>query len=142
MSARTKRWLWFALALATVALVLFPVYWMVVTSLLPSSVVLSRHPPLIPPLDKVSFAAFAEVFGRRPVLTWIWNSTLVVAGSTAAVARDLRARRLLAVAVPHAGAEGRGGRAAADEDAARQPDRHSVLRHVHDRAPDRHALGV
>ena len=42
-----------------------------------------RHPPLIPPLDRVSFSAFAEVFGRRPVLTWIWNSTLVVAGSTA-----------------------------------------------------------
>jgi len=46
-------------------------------------VVLSRHPPLIPPLDKVSFAAFIEVFSRRPVLTWVWNSILVVAGSTA-----------------------------------------------------------
>jgi multiple sugar transport system permease protein len=78
-----QRWLWFALATATVALVLFPVYWMVVTSLLPSSVVLSRNPPLLPPLDKVSFAAFVEVFARRPVLTWIWNSALVVAGSTA-----------------------------------------------------------
>jgi len=83
MSARTWRWLWFALAVATVGLVLFPVYWMVVTSLLPSSIVLSRHPPLVPPLDMVSFNAFAEVFGRRPVLTWVLNSTLVVAGSTA-----------------------------------------------------------
>ena len=83
MNAARYRWAWFALAAITVALVLFPVYWMVVTSLLPSSVVLSRHPPLIPPLDKVSFAAFAEVFGRRPVLTWIWNSALVVVGSSA-----------------------------------------------------------
>jgi multiple sugar transport system permease protein len=83
VSRRAHRWLWLALALATVALVLFPIYWMVVTSLLPSSVVLSRHPPLIPPLDKVSFAAFVEVFSRRPVLAWIANSALVVAGSTA-----------------------------------------------------------
>jgi multiple sugar transport system permease protein len=83
MSARARRWLLFALAALVVAVVLFPVYWMVVTSLLPSSVVLSRHPPLLPPPDKVSFAAFAEVFARRPVLTWILNSTLVVAGSTA-----------------------------------------------------------
>ena len=83
MSGNRFRWAWFALAVAVVAFVLFPVYWMVVTSLLPSSVVLSRTPPLIPPLDKVSFAAFAEVFGRRPVLTWILNSTIVVVGSTA-----------------------------------------------------------
>jgi multiple sugar transport system permease protein len=72
-----------ALAIAAVALVLFPVYWMVVTSLLPSSIVLSRNPPLVPLADHVSLAAFAEVFRRRPVLTWIANSTLVVVGSTA-----------------------------------------------------------
>jgi multiple sugar transport system permease protein len=83
LSTLARRWALFALALAAVALVLFPVYWMVVTSLLPSSVVLSRNPPLFPPLDRVSFNAFAEVFGRRPVLTWILNSSLVVAGSTA-----------------------------------------------------------
>jgi len=83
VSRRAHRWLWLALALCAVAFVLFPIYWMVVTSLLPSSVVLSRHPPLVPPVDKVSFAAFVEVFSRRPVLTWIANSAIVVAGSTA-----------------------------------------------------------
>ena len=83
MNATRFRWAWFALALLVVAFVLFPVYWMVVTSLLPSSVVLSRNPPLLPPIDKVSLAAFIEVFSRRPVLTWILNSALVVAGSTA-----------------------------------------------------------
>jgi multiple sugar transport system permease protein len=71
-----------ALAVLMVAIVLFPVYWMLVTSLLPSSIVLSRRPPLIPPLDAVSFAAYAEVFHRRPVLTWMANSAIVVAGST------------------------------------------------------------
>jgi len=62
--------------------VLFPIYWMIVTSLLPSSIVLSRHPPLLPPLEHVSLDAFAGVFRRRPVLTWILNSALVAIGST------------------------------------------------------------
>jgi len=81
-SQRVKRWLWFALAAATVAIVLFPIYWMIVTSLLPSSIVLSRNPPLLPPLEHVSLDAFAGVFRRRPVLTWILNSALVAIGST------------------------------------------------------------
>jgi multiple sugar transport system permease protein len=83
MNGGVRRWLWLALALATVALVLFPIYWMVVTSMLPSSLVLSRHPPLVPPLERVSFDAFVEVFRRRPVLAWIANSEHDVAGSTA-----------------------------------------------------------
>jgi len=70
------------LAVLLVAIVLFPVYWMLVTSVLPSSIVLSRRPPLLPPLDAVSFAAYAEVFHRRPVLAWMTNSAMVVAGST------------------------------------------------------------
>jgi multiple sugar transport system permease protein len=82
MNQRVQRWLWFALAAATVAIVLLPIYWMIVTSLLPSSIVLSRHPPLLPPLEHVSLDAFAGVFRRRPVLTWILNSTLVAVGST------------------------------------------------------------
>jgi multiple sugar transport system permease protein len=81
----TPRWHRIALLAAAallVAVVLFPVYWMLVTSLLPSATVLSRRPPLVPPLELVSFAAYAEVFHRRPVLTWMANSAIVVAGST------------------------------------------------------------
>jgi multiple sugar transport system permease protein len=77
-----RKWLWLALAVLTVAVVLSPIYWMLVTSLLPSSVVLSRHPPLVPPLERISLDAFIEVFHRRPVLTWVINSTLVALGST------------------------------------------------------------
>jgi multiple sugar transport system permease protein len=44
--------------------------------------VLSRDPPLFPPPDAMSFAAYFEVFRRRPVLTWILNSAMVVGGST------------------------------------------------------------
>ena len=39
--------------------------------MLPSKLVLSRAPPLVPPLDALSFSSYAEVFRRRPVLTWI-----------------------------------------------------------------------
>ena len=82
MARRWHRYAFLALAIAMVAIVLFPVYWMLVTSVLPSSLVLSRAPPLLPPLDQISFAAYVEVFRRRPVLTWMLNSAMVVAGST------------------------------------------------------------
>lgn len=82
MSPRLRRYVFLILALLLVAFILFPVYWMLVTSVLPSSLVLSRAPPLLPPPDQVSLAAYVEVFRRRPVLTWIMNSAMVVAGST------------------------------------------------------------
>ena len=84
MRRASLRYVWLALALITVALVLFPIYWMLVTSVLPSSIVLSRNPPLIPPLERLSFDAFIEVFRRRPVFTWLANSTIVAVASTLA----------------------------------------------------------
>ena len=82
MTRRWHRYAFLVLALIMVAVILFPIYWMLVTSVLPSSIVLSRQPPLFPPLDKISLAAYVEVFQRRPVLTWMMNSAMVVAGST------------------------------------------------------------
>ena len=84
MGRSSLRYVWLALALITVALVLFPIYWMLVTSVLPSSIVLSRNPPLIPPLERLSFDAFIEVFRRRPVFMWLANSTIVAVASTLA----------------------------------------------------------
>jgi ABC-type glycerol-3-phosphate transport system permease component len=43
VTPRWHRYAFLALALVLVAIVLFPVYWMLVTSLLPSSIVLSRY---------------------------------------------------------------------------------------------------
>lgn len=70
-------------ALALAIVILFPVYWMFVTSLLPTSIVLSRDPPLFPPPGSVSFAAYGEVFARKPVLRWFLNSAAVTCGSVA-----------------------------------------------------------
>ncbi len=82
MTRPWHRYAFLGLALLMVGIILFPVYWMLVTSVLPSSLVLSRMPPLLPPLDQMSFAAYVDVFTRRPVLRWIGNSAMVVAGST------------------------------------------------------------
>jgi len=71
-----------AAAVALVATVLFPIYWMFVTSILPTRLVLSREPPLLPPLSEMTLGAYLEVFRRRPIFTWLLNSVLVTAGST------------------------------------------------------------
>ena len=62
---------------------LFPLYWIVMTSILPTSIMLSRQPPLLPPLDAVSFDAYVAVFTRKPLLVWIGNSVLVTFGTLA-----------------------------------------------------------
>ena len=82
MGARTT-WGWSLLAAALCALFLFPVYWMVVTAVLPTAKVLAREPALLPTLADIDFRAFSVVFERKPLATWLLNSTLVTIGSTA-----------------------------------------------------------
>lgn len=65
-----------------VAIILFPIYWMVVTAHLPTRVVLSRTPPLLPSLADMSFEAFERALLRRPFLTWMANTMLVAIGAT------------------------------------------------------------
>jgi multiple sugar transport system permease protein len=81
--AALRRWLRLVAALAVAAVILFPLYWVLVSSLVPTSVVLSRDPPLVPPLGLASLDAYVAVFARKPVLTWALNSILVTAGSVA-----------------------------------------------------------
>jgi multiple sugar transport system permease protein len=72
-----------ALAAAAVsAIALFPIYWMLLTALLPSDLTRSRAPVLLPKLAAVSLDAFATVLARKPVLTWLGNSIMVTAGAT------------------------------------------------------------
>ena len=79
---RPHRW-WLALAaVALAAILLFPIYWMLLTALLPSELTRSRVPALLPRLSEVSFEAFAAVLSRKPVLTWLGNSIAVTLGAT------------------------------------------------------------
>lgn len=70
-----------AIALAAVAVLLFPVYWMVMTSIVPSSLLLTLSPPLVPPLGSTSMGAYTEVIEGRPVLQWLGNSALSTLGA-------------------------------------------------------------
>jgi multiple sugar transport system permease protein len=79
--AASRPWPLLAAALAIAGIVLFPIYWMFATSLLPTSVVIARDPPLLPPPEAVSFAAYGEVFARKPVLRWFLNSVFVTGGA-------------------------------------------------------------
>ena len=72
-----------ALAAAACVVLLFPFYWMLMTAMLPTSVVLSRAPPLLPPWSQLSLHAFAAAFARKPLATWMTNSLIVTLGATA-----------------------------------------------------------
>ena len=70
-ASRLARIALLAAALAAALVLLFPLYWIVLTSILPTRITLSRTPPLLPPLDEVTLAAYPAVFGRKPLLTWL-----------------------------------------------------------------------
>jgi multiple sugar transport system permease protein len=73
---------WTALVALLTAILLFPLYWMLVTALVPTAEVLSRDPALVPALSDMSLRAFAVAFTRRPLATWLGNSLLVTLGAT------------------------------------------------------------
>lgn len=68
-------------ALIAMLIVLLPIYWMVVTSLLPQARVLVPNPPLFPPLGALTLRAYADVIHGRPVLLWLLNTVLVTFGA-------------------------------------------------------------
>lgn len=69
-----------AIVLVCVVL-LFPVYWMLVTSLVPTDQMLTRDPSLVPDFGSLSFEAYREVLVDRPVLTWLGNSAIITLAS-------------------------------------------------------------
>lgn len=74
--------LWLTALAGVVALVsIFPVYWMVVSSLLPTSKTLSQSPPLLPAATELNFSEYVDVFKRSPVAQWFINSMIVTVGS-------------------------------------------------------------
>ena len=69
-----KRVAVYGLAALIVLVLVFPVWWIFITSVLPTRVLRSVTPPLIPPLDQISLDAYPRVFELRPVGRWIRNS--------------------------------------------------------------------
>ena len=60
---------------------LFPIYWMLVSALLPTSETLSTEPPLLPNPVSLDFSYFSEVLTGSQLPTWFLNSTLTTVGS-------------------------------------------------------------
>lgn len=79
LSPLLVRLFWLALTLACALLVIFPYYWMILSSLDPAS--LFEWPPRLVPTS-ISFDAYRKIFTERPVMTWFTN-TAIVACSTA-----------------------------------------------------------
>lgn len=66
--------------LALLGVAVFPLYWMLVTALTPSSELFSVTPNVLPRLSQLG--VFREMFARVPIGIWLANSFLVAAGTT------------------------------------------------------------
>jgi multiple sugar transport system permease protein len=62
-------------------LTMFPVYWMLLTSILPGSAMVSRHPALSPIGQSVSFESYATVFTQTGIASWFAQSAVVTIGT-------------------------------------------------------------
>lgn len=66
-----------AAIIAVCVVVFFPVYWMLLSSIQPSSYSLSFPPPLLP--KGFNWEAYAKLFGDKPIAQWLVTSTFVAA---------------------------------------------------------------
>lgn len=69
----------YATILISLAIILFPIYWLLITAL-STTVELSGLPPKFWPTDP-QWHIFAKVWAERPIPTWLLNSTLAAVGS-------------------------------------------------------------
>jgi multiple sugar transport system permease protein len=69
-----------AAVLALLGVAVFPIYWMLVTSLTPSAWLFADRPQFLPSLSEARI--YLDVFNTIPVTTWLVNSTIVAAGTT------------------------------------------------------------
>ncbi len=69
----------YATIVGAAIVILFPIYWLVITALA-STDELSSLPPTFWP-EAPDWGVFAKVISERPILTWLWNSTLAAIGA-------------------------------------------------------------
>jgi multiple sugar transport system permease protein len=66
--------------LALLGVAAFPLYWMLVTSMTPSSELFAPSARLVPKLSEIG--VYREAFHATPVTTWVRNSAIVAVGTT------------------------------------------------------------
>src|SRR5919109_2023183 len=57
----------------------FPLYWMLLTSLIPGRLAFTFPPHFVPPT--LQFSAYEQIIRQHPLLTWLSNSLVVSTGS-------------------------------------------------------------
>ncbi|QLQ17690.1 MAG: carbohydrate ABC transporter permease [Exiguobacterium profundum] len=75
--------LFYAVIIGFCAVVLFPVYWMVVNSIQPLKYGMQFPPPLFP--QEISFQPFTTLFQNFPVARWLLNSLILASMATVLV---------------------------------------------------------
>jgi multiple sugar transport system permease protein len=65
----------YALVVLVCAVVLFPVYWTILSAIQPARFSMHFPPPFVP--QAISFTPFQQLFAEYPVLTWVTNSTFI-----------------------------------------------------------------
>ena len=67
---------------AFVALALLPIYWMVVTALRPSQVVMAWPPHLLPSVTELTLEPTLSVLSDSPIGTWLANAIIIAVATT------------------------------------------------------------
>src|SRR5258708_1392645 len=67
--------IFYALVVLVCAVVLFPVYWTILSAIQPARLSMHYPPPFFP--QAISFTPFQQLFDQYPVLTWVTNSTFI-----------------------------------------------------------------
>jgi multiple sugar transport system permease protein len=76
-----RRILAYALVILVCAVVLFPVYWMILSAIQPARLSMRYPPPMFP--QAVNFTPFEQLFRDYPVGTWARNSAILAVLTTA-----------------------------------------------------------
>jgi multiple sugar transport system permease protein len=75
-----RRVLFYAVVVLVCAVVMFPVYWMVLSAIQPARLSMRYPPPFWPQM--INFTPFQQLFRDYPVVTWVTNSTIISLLST------------------------------------------------------------
>lgn len=81
MTRSYTQWLLVAVALVLAAIYLFPLYWMYITSFKSGSEIFANPPTFWP--REIDLSIYPNVWTRRTMYVFLWNSTLIAAGVTA-----------------------------------------------------------
>ena len=75
-----RRIFFYALVVLVCAIVIFPVYWMILSAIQPARLSMRYPPPFVPQV--INLTPFQQLFRDYPVLTWVTNSTIISLLST------------------------------------------------------------